>query len=70
MLKVIETRRVSPSFEERITLDDNRSYRYESRILPVEDWQTNDGWGCSFISSIPLTLDTMKEARTRATHGR
>lgn len=70
MLRILETRQTTPTYEERITQDENRFYRHEIRILPVNDWEPDDGWRCTFVSSVPLTLDTMKEAHARATHGR
>ena len=39
-------------FEKRITRDANGFYNVQIRILPVEDWQPNDGWGTVFITSI------------------
>ena len=39
-------------FEKRITRDANGFYNVQIRILPVEDWQSNDGWGTVFITGI------------------
>ena len=39
-------------FEKRIMKDDNGFYNVQIRILPVEDWQPNDGWGTVFITSV------------------
>ena len=39
-------------FEKRIRKDVNGFYNVQIRILPVEDWQPNDGWGTVFITSI------------------
>ena len=39
-------------FEKRITRDANGFYNVQIRILPVEDWQPNDGWGTVFITGI------------------
>ena len=39
-------------FEKRIKKDANGFYNVQIRILPVEDWQQNDGWGTVFITSI------------------
>ena len=39
-------------FEKRIRKDDNGFYNVQVRILPVEDWQPNEGWGTVFITSI------------------
>ena len=38
--------------EKRIRRDANGFYNVQIRILPVEDWQPNDGWGTVFITSI------------------
>lgn len=38
--------------EERIIKDDNGFYNVQVRILPVEDWQQNDGWGTVYITGI------------------
>ena len=38
--------------EKRIRKDNNGFYNVQVRILPVEDWQPNDGWGTVFITSI------------------
>ena len=39
-------------FEKRIKKDANGFYNVQIRILPVEDWQPNDGWGTVFVTSI------------------
>ena len=39
-------------FEKRIRKDANGFYQVQIRILPVEDWQPNEGWGTVFITSI------------------
>lgn len=39
-------------FEKRITRDANGFYQVQIRMLPVLDWQPNDGWGTVFITSI------------------
>lgn len=39
-------------FEKRIRKDVNGFYNVQIRILPVEDWQPNDGWGTVFITRI------------------
>lgn len=39
-------------FEKRIKKDANGFYNVQIRMLPVEDWQQNDGWGTVFITSI------------------
>ena len=39
-------------FEKRIQKDANGFYNVQIRMLPVEDWQPNDGWGTVFITSI------------------
>ena len=39
-------------FEKRIIKDANGFYNVQIRHLPVEDWQSNEGWGTVFITSI------------------
>lgn len=39
-------------FEKRIRKDANGFYQVQIRMLPVEDWQPNEGWGTVFITSI------------------
>ena len=39
-------------FEKRIRRDDNGFYNVQIRLLPVEEWQPNEGWGTVFITSI------------------
>ena len=39
-------------FEKRIKRDENGFYNVQVRLLPVEDWQPNDGWGTVYITSI------------------
>ena len=39
-------------FEKRIKKDANGFYNVQIRMLPVEDWQPNDGWGTVYITSI------------------
>ena len=39
-------------FEKRIRRDANGFYNVQIRILPVQDWQPNEGWGTVFITSI------------------
>ena len=39
-------------FEKRIKRDSNGFYNVQVRILPVEDWQPNEGWGTVFVTSI------------------
>ena len=39
-------------FEKRIRRDANGFYNVQIRILPIEDWQPNEGWGTVFITSI------------------
>lgn len=59
MLRVIEeARMIAPDMEARITLDENGFYRREMRILPVEDWEPNEGWRIDYVSGFPLTLNT------------
>ena len=38
--------------EKRIQKDANNFYQVQIRILPVEDWQPNEGWGTVFITSV------------------
>lgn len=38
--------------EKRIIKDSNGFYNVQVRILPMEDWQPNEGWGTVFITSI------------------
>ena len=49
-------------FEKRIRKDANGFYNVQIRILPVEDWQQNDGWGTVFITSIYETAKAHLEA--------
>lgn len=40
------------SFEKRVRLDANKFYQVQIRILPVADWEPDDGWRTVFITSI------------------
>ena len=39
-------------FEKRIRRDENGFYNVQIRILPLEDWEMDDGWRTTFITSI------------------
>ena len=39
-------------FEKRIMRDANGFYQVQIRRTPVEDWQTNEGWGTVYITGI------------------
>ena len=47
------------TFEKRIWKDGNRFYNVQVRLLPLEDWTPNDGWGTVFITS------SLERARAR-----
>lgn len=40
------------SFEKRVRLDANHFYQVQIRILPVADWEPDDGWRTVFITSV------------------
>lgn len=40
------------SFEKRVRLDANNFYQVQIRILPVADWEPDDGWRTVYITSI------------------
>lgn len=40
------------SFEKRVRLDANKFYQVQIRILPVADWEPDDGWRTVYITSI------------------
>ena len=42
----------SATFEKRVRKDANGSYDVQIRILPVEDWQPNEGWRTVYATSI------------------
>lgn len=55
-MKIIEaTRQIAEGIEARITKDGNGFYHRQTRILPVESWEPDDGWRTTYISQIPLT---------------
>lgn len=55
-MKIIEAaRQVAEGMEARITKDCNGFYHRQTRILPVEPWEPDDGWRTTYISQIPLT---------------
>ncbi len=45
--------------EERVRQDENRFWVYEVRILPVQDWEPNEGWRICAISACKKSLEAM-----------
>ena len=41
------------TIEKRIMKDKNRFYHVQIRMLPILDWEPNDGWRTVFITSSP-----------------
>ena len=40
------------NIEKRIIKDENNFYCVQIRFLPLENWESNDGWGTVYISEI------------------
>lgn len=40
------------TIEKRIIKDVNNFYRVQIRFLPLEDWESNDGWRTIYITQI------------------
>lgn len=55
--------------EERVRQDCNGFWLYEVKILPVEDWEPNEGWRISAISCIKDTLADMLGERVKEVEG-
>ena len=43
---------MAKTIETRIIRDENRFWKEQIRFLPLDDWEPNDGWGTTYISSI------------------
>lgn len=45
------------AIEKRVRQDCNRFWLYEMRILPVEDWEPNEGWRICAISACKESVE-------------
>lgn len=41
------------TIERRVIRDVNGFYRSQVRILPLESWESGDGWRTTYITNIP-----------------
>lgn len=48
------------TIEKRVIRDANGFWNEQIRFLPLEDWEQNDGWRTTYISSCPPECWTKK----------
>lgn len=44
---------MTKTIEKRVIRDENGFWCEQIRFLPLEDWEPNDGWRTTYISSCP-----------------